>query len=165
MPVPSSGPISVGATLPGEFGGAAPHSMSEYYRGGGLVPNTGTNAAVPTSGSISMSQFRGAAGGGSALSVGRSPPDITRTRLGSGSGTLTGSVTISASGGTGSYTYSTVWLSGGSGISITGAATANPGVTSTAVPYTNRTGTLRTTVSDGVSSVSVDTPVSLTWEA
>jgi hypothetical protein len=38
--------------------GAAP--LSSYYRGGSLVPNIGKNAAIPTSGQISLSQFYGA---------------------------------------------------------------------------------------------------------
>jgi hypothetical protein len=41
-----------------EFTGS---SLSSWYRGGSLVPNTGTNASIPTSGSISLSQFYGAA--------------------------------------------------------------------------------------------------------
>lgn len=48
-------------TIAGEFGGSVPHSLSEYYRGGGLVPNTPTNAAIPTSGTISMGNFYGSA--------------------------------------------------------------------------------------------------------
>lgn len=48
-------------TIAGEFGGSVPHSLSEYYRGGGLVPNTPTNAAIPTSGQISMGNFYGSA--------------------------------------------------------------------------------------------------------
>ena len=57
MALQSSGAISL-ADLATEFGGTAPHSMSEYYRGGGLVPNN--NTGVPTSGVISLSDFYGA---------------------------------------------------------------------------------------------------------
>lgn len=61
MPIPGPGvPISM-TTIATEFGGAVPHSLSEYYRGGGLVPNTPTNAAIPTSGTISMGNFYGSA--------------------------------------------------------------------------------------------------------
>lgn len=61
MPIPGPGvPISMN-TIAGEFGGTVPHSLSEYYRGGGLVPNTPTNAAIPTSGTISMGSFYGSA--------------------------------------------------------------------------------------------------------
>ena len=59
MPIPSTGPISF-SVIQGEFGGSNPISLSEYYRGA-LVPNTGTNAAVPTSGVFAVSALRGAA--------------------------------------------------------------------------------------------------------
>ena len=49
MALPSSGPLSIG-DIAGEFGGTAPHSMSEYY---------GAAAGVPASGTISIGDFRG----------------------------------------------------------------------------------------------------------
>ena len=58
MAVTSSAPIDIG-DLVTEFGGDAPHSLTEYYRGGSLVPNTTTNANVPTSGAISLTNFFG----------------------------------------------------------------------------------------------------------
>jgi len=61
MPIPGPGPAISMTTIATEFGGSVPHSLSEYYRGGGLVPNTPTNAAIPTSGTISMSNFYGSA--------------------------------------------------------------------------------------------------------
>jgi hypothetical protein len=48
-------------TIATEFGGTVPHSLNEYYRGGGLVPNTPTNAAIPTSGQIAIGNFYGSA--------------------------------------------------------------------------------------------------------
>jgi len=44
-----------------EFGDSAPHSVSEFYRGGGLVPDSAGNSAVPTSGAIALGNFYGAA--------------------------------------------------------------------------------------------------------
>lgn len=64
MTLPASGAISM-TMIREEFGGAAPDSISEYYRGGGLVPNTPQNAGIPTSGAISFADFYGS----SALSV------------------------------------------------------------------------------------------------
>ena len=55
--IPSTGPILI-TDLSTEFGGSAPHSISEYYRNGAFVPSN--NTLVPTSGGISFSQFRGA---------------------------------------------------------------------------------------------------------
>ena len=57
MPIQSSGQISKQDVVD-EFGGTAPHAMSEYYRGGSEVGNANTN--VPTSGEIQMSDFYGA---------------------------------------------------------------------------------------------------------
>jgi hypothetical protein len=60
MPLQTSGPISLG-NVQTEFGGTNPIAMSEYYAGGANVPSgaTGTNGAIPTSGTISMSKFYG----------------------------------------------------------------------------------------------------------
>ncbi len=59
MALPSSGAISM-TDIRGEFGGSAPDGINEYYRGGGLVPNTPANAGIPTSGAISFADFYGA---------------------------------------------------------------------------------------------------------
>lgn len=58
MAIPSSGAISL-ATIQTEYGGANPISLSEYYRGGTYVPNTATTTTIPTSGTISVSNFYG----------------------------------------------------------------------------------------------------------
>lgn len=56
MTLQSSGAISL-ANIQTEFGGSNPISLSEYYRNGAYVGST--NTSVPTSGTISMSQFYG----------------------------------------------------------------------------------------------------------
>ena len=58
MTIVSSGAISINS-LVGEYGGSTPHSMSEYYKGGGLVLNHSNNANVPTSGTIQLDDFYG----------------------------------------------------------------------------------------------------------
>lgn len=68
MTLPSSGTLSID-DLVSEFGGTAPHSLSEYYRGGGLVPNIPSNFGVPLSGPISLSDFYGATNTPPAVSV------------------------------------------------------------------------------------------------
>ena len=60
MAVTSSAPISI-TDLVTEFGGSTPHALTEYYRGGSLVPDTATNSSVPASGAISLTDFFGAA--------------------------------------------------------------------------------------------------------
>ena len=59
MTLPAAGnPISINS-LVGEYGGSGSHSLSEYYRGGSFVANHSNNANVPTSGTISLSDFYG----------------------------------------------------------------------------------------------------------
>ena len=55
--IPNSGPISL-SDFATEFGGTAPHSMSEYYRNGANVPSNNSN--VPTAGAFRFGQMRGA---------------------------------------------------------------------------------------------------------
>lgn len=57
MPLPSTGPLGL-SQIQGEFGGANPTSLSEYYRGGPLVVGGLQNSNVPTSGRVSISNFR-----------------------------------------------------------------------------------------------------------
>lgn len=59
MVIRSSGSISMNDIV-AEFGGSAPHSLSEYYRGGSRVPNITLNNRIPTSGIIKFSDFYGA---------------------------------------------------------------------------------------------------------
>jgi len=68
MPLATSGTMSIGGSTATrsinlEFGRTASQqtSMSQLYRGGAIVPNATVNNAVPTSGTISVSQFYGAA--------------------------------------------------------------------------------------------------------
>ena len=60
MPLQTSGPISM-QDIATEFGGSSPHSLNEYYAGGGLVPSGigGTNGLIPSSGQISLDKFYG----------------------------------------------------------------------------------------------------------
>ncbi len=47
MAVKSSGAnLSIAGDIVAEFGGSAPHAMSEYYGGGDLVPS-GANPGIP----------------------------------------------------------------------------------------------------------------------
>lgn len=61
MAVKSSGQLSITTDIVGEFGGTAPHAISEYKRGGSLVPDASGNAAIPTTNeNIQWSDFYGA---------------------------------------------------------------------------------------------------------
>ena len=46
------------STIAGEYGGSTPHSLSEYYRGGGLVPTHSNTAGIPSSGLIDFEDFQ-----------------------------------------------------------------------------------------------------------
>lgn len=97
MAVKSSGTIGLSADIITEFGGTAPHSISEYYRNAGLVGST--NTSVPTSGAISLSNFYST----SALSTGT----LTRSTASMNEGsfvTFTLPVTGYADGDTFPYT-------------------------------------------------------------
>ena len=59
MAIPGSGPIKI-SEIATEFGDTTPNSMSEYYRGGSLVPDAPANASIPESGAIEMQDFYGA---------------------------------------------------------------------------------------------------------
>ena len=60
MALQTSGAISL-SDIQTEFGGANPIGLNEYYAGGSYVPTgtTGTNGAVPSSGTISLWNFYG----------------------------------------------------------------------------------------------------------
>lgn len=60
MAIKASGSLSF-VDIRNEFGGPVPASLGSYYRGGSLVPNgPAENNNIPTSGTISLSQFYGA---------------------------------------------------------------------------------------------------------
>ena len=59
MAIPASGTISL-TDIQNEFGGPTPISLSNYYKGGDYVLITDWAPNVPTSGSISVSDFYGA---------------------------------------------------------------------------------------------------------
>jgi hypothetical protein len=96
--------IPANQNISSEFGGApAPYSLSEYYRGGGLVPNNAT--PVPTSGEISFSNFYGTS---AYTPVSVNIGNFNQSRgdfLPPYSLTFNLSLTATASGGNGSYNY------------------------------------------------------------
>ena len=59
MTLPAAGNAISINSLVGEYGGSGSHSLSEYYKGGSFVANHSNNANVPTSGTISLSDFHG----------------------------------------------------------------------------------------------------------
>ena len=94
------------------------------------------------------------------------PSEIWGSALvnGSTTKTITEGTNIAATGGSGTYTYSASWLSGGSLMSISSGTTSTPTVSSSSRVSAHRTGVMRVVVSDGTSSVNVDVPVDFLWE-
>lgn len=60
MALPASGTLAI-TEIATEFGDTAPHAMSEFYRGGGKVPDSALNSSIPTSGAINVGGFYNAA--------------------------------------------------------------------------------------------------------
>lgn len=136
--------------------------MSQYYRGGSKVANTSKNAPIPTSGTIRYSNFRGTGIGGGAMTATDSG-DIYSQRANGGS--LSGTHQIFPSGGSGSYTYTAQWISGGTSMVIGGGGNATCSITSTynGSGSVRRSGTLRRTVSDGSTTITFDRSVIFEW--
>jgi len=61
MALPASGQISL-SQFRTTFGGSAPDSVSEYYRGGSFVSNNAINTNIPQSGVASFSDYYNGAG-------------------------------------------------------------------------------------------------------
>lgn len=114
MTIKSTGSLSITTDIVGEFGGSAPHSLSEYIRNGAYVPNATQNNGIPTSTSnISMSGFYGAVRG----------VYMTYEIIGAGGGGGSGygSSTSGQAGGASTLTYTPA---GGSPVTVTSAGGA-----------------------------------------
>ena len=57
MAIKASGALSMQNDIVDEFGGTAPHAMSEYYRGGSNVPDIASNNGIGASGLIRFGGF------------------------------------------------------------------------------------------------------------
>ena len=160
-----------------EFGGApAPYSLSEYYRGAGLVPNNATN--VPTSPNpISFSNFYGTSaytpvsvniGNYNQTRADASPPYVLTFSL---------AIAATASGGNGSYNYNwarNAYNKVGPGLinyinqgPTTGSGNPFPvggsNNTQAIIPETSYTGTWSVTVSDGTTNAAAN--FTINWNA
>lgn len=146
----SGSPLSI-TEIKNEFGGSAPHSLSEYKRAGGLVPESPSNSSIPTTNNnIRISNFYGATntvsvtyeiqGGGGAGGGGYDDRgDNSGTANGGGTTSISyGGTTISASGGSGGIHggngrerpggngQASHYGSGGSGGSVNNAGSSAP---------------------------------------
>lgn len=109
MALPASGNIALSQII-AEFGGGS--KITDFYRGGALVPNTAQNAAIPTSGQISFTQFYGAAKGPAVYLQNMEAAHYTVNQ------TATATISINSTGtvtGTAASTFT--WLNSGSAAS------------------------------------------------
>jgi len=60
MALPASGQLAI-SEIATEFSDSQPNSMSDFYRGGGLVPDAAGNSNIPESGAIAIGNFYNAA--------------------------------------------------------------------------------------------------------
>jgi hypothetical protein len=123
-----------------EFGGPSPVVLENYYRGGSYVPNTTTNASVPTSGAITFpTNFYGASVSVTgSISGGGSHSSSSSTGF-TASFSLTASTNISSA----SYSWSVDangTLVSSSGASATVDVTTGPGTSTSAVVTCTITG-------------------------
>lgn len=128
MTLAASGQMSIGGTTANrsinvEFGrsATATTSMSQLYRGGAIVPSS--NTGVPTSGTISLSNFYGASNRISlsyAFSATTANASLNVTTL---SGYIVGGSTITITVNSGVYLYST--STSNAGLTLTGGSSGD----------------------------------------
>jgi hypothetical protein len=114
MAIPASGQVTL-SDLQIEYGGTDPISINEYYRGGAYVPSGAGTATIPTSGAITLDNFRGTSktatvtynllggGGGGGYGADNKEPGRGSYAASGGSSTISapGIQTITAAGGAG----------------------------------------------------------------
>lgn len=147
MALPTSGPISL-SMIRTEFGVSGTVSMSQLYRGGGIVPNTPANAAVPTSGAIKLSNFYGA----SKMSLSVTATDISNS-IYRGIGDpatiyMSGTTSTTVTGNVGPVTYSWEKVSGSPSMNISSSTAANPTFSANVSANTTVGATWRVTVAN-----------------
>ena len=120
MAVKGSGALSILNDIVAEFGGVAPHSLSEYYGGGTYVP-AGANPGIATSGAINFgSHYGGVAATVLTISSNTNNYDIGAAAIAAGGDkstpvilTINSGVTVgSTSTGTAAMFTGTGWSSG-----------------------------------------------------
>lgn len=149
MGIPASGQVTL-ADLQVEYGGTDPISINEYYRGGAYVPDGAGTATIPTSGAITLDNFRGTSktavvtyniiGGGGAGGFGVEDKGESNRGTYGPSGTAStisgdGVQTITAAGGTGGEN-----CGGGRGTSGTAGQSSSFGTGGTGGPKNNAGG-------------------------
>lgn len=166
MPLPASPPITM-AQVRAEFGGTAGVTkLAAYVRGGAYVPNTGTNAGVPTSVPIRLNQLCGASA--LVLAASASPTSVYGAYVPPPAGTHTAtstSTTCTVTGSAGSLTYNWNRVSGDA-TTVANSSGSSSTTFSASVNAVNnlRSSVWRCTVTDSVLGVVQSNNVNVTLE-
>lgn len=148
MALPTSGPMSL-SMIRGEFGGTGPVKLSDYYRGGGRVPNTPVNAGVPSSGPIRLSHFYGATAYTTpSVSITQAGGTIFQPEPAPATQVVSAALNANGTGGTGNFTWA--WRETAGGPVMSTAASLS--VSATVTRNSTVTITRHLTWSDGVNS-------------
>ena len=168
MTLPAPGVSLSLSQIQGEFGGSNPISLSEYYAGGAYVPagTTGTNGPVPSSGTISISNFYGTSNIPPLSVTADSVSGFNNGPSNFGPVSTSGSPNTTPSGGVGPYTYMWTHISTDSGNtpSVSSSTAQNPTWNGEQVDQIQGISTWRVTVTDsGSRTASTDITVTLVW--
>ena len=166
MPVPGP-PVNLLRALQ-EMGQTTGNLRQLLRAPGGITPNTGPNAGVPQSGTIALTQLIGAQGSASYSAVKSGDATGNQFRNEPAPSTLSVSsnnVTVSAVGGSGSYTFTWSFISGDAAISINGGTNGPTKSWTKTLNKNNSTSAVwRCTVSDGVNpNILINVNVSLSY--
>lgn len=157
MALPTSGTITW-EMIRAEFGGGYPIRIGDYYRGGPRVPNVAANNGVPTSGTISASQFYGATKV-TPFTLSMFPAYMYESHKSNTTATLTATTQIQPSGGSGNYTVVSANITGGVGMTRNGYTC----VLSSSGRNTTRTGRVTVVVSDGTTQLTAYADYEFVW--
>lgn len=149
MTLPTSRPISLGQVC-AEFGAPSNTALGAFVRGGAWVPNTPANSGVPTSKPISLGDLLGAS---AATPLSASLNTSTTSGSGVHPATVTSGIVIcTAAGGTGTYTYSWVLVSG-TPLTVTNPTLRNTSFSRSFPTAGSTTSVYKCTVTDSASNV------------
>lgn len=163
MALPTSPPISL-RQISDEFNAWGIVSITDFYRGGGYVPNIPQNSGIPTSGAISLLDFLGATNtvplSGNLSQLHGEYVNPTMPLPIPAFRTVTANPRANPTGGSGSYSYS--WNITSGLASITSGASSQQCTISASVPnHSQLTGGIRCIVNDGSTSVTLTGTYSL----
>lgn len=162
MTLPTSPPINL-LQICEEFGAPAGTPLTSFYRGGPYVPDVAQNANVPTSGAISLLNLLGATRYTPiSVVVTQSGGEVFRNESAPRTERVSGDLTPAISGGSGSYSVSWQYLSGGNfpQYSQTGNIVSGSSVVT---KDSSDNMQFRLTVSDGVSTFQHDYGLDLSY--